>query len=48
MEYEYNIYCGASNSERTCKSTTLNCGKDDTCYIETRGSGYDAYQYPVQ
>jgi hypothetical protein len=42
---EYNIYCGASNSERTCKSTTLNCGKDDTCYIETRGSGHDAYQY---
>ena len=42
---EYNIYCGGSNSERTCKSTTLNCHKDKTCYIETRGSGHDAYQY---
>ena len=42
---EYNIYCGGTSSERTCKSTTLNCGKDKTCYIETRGSGHDAYQY---
>ena len=42
---EYNIYCGGTNSERTCKSTTLNCGKDKDCYIETRGSGHDAYQY---
>ena len=22
---EYNIYCGASNSERTCRNTILNC-----------------------
>ena len=42
---EYNIYCGGTNSERTCKSTKLNCLKDKTCYIETRGSGHDAYQY---
>ena len=41
---EYNIYCGASNSERTCKSTTLNCGSGDDCTIKTQGSGHDAYQ----
>jgi len=42
---EYNIYCGASNSERTCRSTTLNCGKNNDCSIKTQGSGHDAYQY---
>ena len=41
---EYNIYCGASNSERTCKNTVLNCGEGDTCLIKTQGSGHDAYQ----
>ena len=42
---EYNIYCGASNSERTCKNTVLNCGEGDDCLIKTQGSGHDAYQY---
>ena len=42
---EYDIYCGASNSERTCKSTTLNCGEGKDCLIKTQGSGHDAYQY---
>jgi hypothetical protein len=42
---EYNIFCGASNSERTCKSTTLNCGSGKDCTIKTQGSGHDAYQY---
>ena len=42
---EYNIRCGASNSERTCRSTTLNCDEDATCSIKTQGSGHDAYQY---
>ena len=42
---EYNIFCGASNSERTCKSTTLNCGSGQDCTIKTQGSGHDAYQY---
>ena len=41
---EYNIYCGASNSERTCKNTVLNCGEGDDCLIKTQGSGHDAYQ----
>ena len=41
---EYNIYCGASNSERTCKNTVLNCGEGDDCIIKTQGSGHDAYQ----
>tara|TARA_B100000963_G_scaffold70065_1_gene58415 strand:+ start:172 stop:2271 length:2100 start_codon:yes stop_codon:yes gene_type:complete len=41
---EYNIYCGASNSERTCKNTILNCGEGDDCLIKTQGSGHDAYQ----
>ena len=41
---EYNIYCGASNSERTCKNTVLNCGEGDDCLIKTLGSGHDAYQ----
>ena len=44
---EYNIYCGASNSERTCRSTTLNCGEDNDCTIKTQGSGHDAYQDSV-
>ena len=42
---EYNIYCGASNSERTCKNTVLNCGEGDDCLIKTSRSGHDAYQY---
>ena len=42
---EYNIYCGASNSERTCKNTILNCGEGDDCLIKTQGSGHDAYQF---
>ena len=42
---EYDITCGASNSERTCKSTTLNCGSGQDCTIKTQGSGHDAYQY---
>ena len=42
---EYNINCGASNSERTCKSTTLNCATDGDCTVKTQGSGHDAYQY---
>ena len=41
---EYNIYCGGSNSERTCRNTVLNCGEGDTCLIKTQGSGHDAYQ----
>lgn len=40
----YVITCGASNSERTCRSTTLNCGEGGTCSIKTQGSGHDAYQ----
>ena len=40
---EYDIFCGASNSERTCKSTTLNCGANKDCSIKTQGSGHDAY-----
>ena len=40
----YVITCGASNSERTCRSTTLNCGDGGTCSIKTQGSGHDAYQ----
>merc|ERR1711871_1442831 len=44
---EYNIYCGGTNSERTCKSTTLNCGIDDECTIKTQGSGHDAYQNSI-
>ena len=44
---EYNINCGASNSERTCKSTTLNCGENNDCSIKTQGSGHDAYQNSV-
>ena len=39
----YAITCGASNSERTCRSTTLNCGTG-SCSIKTQGSGHDAYQ----
>jgi len=42
----YVISCGASNSERTCRSTTLNCGTG-TCSIKTTGSGHDAYQQSV-
>ena len=42
---EYDIRCGASNSERTCKSTTLNCATNGDCTIKTQGSGHDAYQY---
>ncbi len=42
---EYNIFCGAANSERTCKSTTLNCGSGQDCTIKTQGSGHDAYQF---
>jgi len=42
---EYEIYCGASNSERTCKNTVLNCGENNNCIIKTRGSGHDAYQF---
>ena len=41
---EYNIECGASNSERTCRSTTLNCAVNGDCTIKTKGSGHDAYQ----
>ena len=41
---EYDIRCGASNSERTCKNTVLNCGVGDDCLIKTQGSGHDAYQ----
>ena len=41
---EYDIRCGASNSERTCKNTVLNCGEGDDCLIKTQGSGHDAYQ----
>ena len=44
---EYNIFCGASNSERTCKSTTLNCGANKDCTIKTQGSGHDAYQNSI-
>ena len=40
----YTITCGASNSERTCRGTTLNCPADATCSIKTQGSGHDAYQ----
>jgi hypothetical protein len=40
----YDISCGGSNSERTCRGTTLNCEKDETCTIKTTGSGHDAYQ----
>ncbi len=42
---EYDIRCGASNSERTCKNTVLNCGEGNDCLIKTQGSGHDAYQY---
>jgi hypothetical protein len=45
-EGNYVISCGASNSERTCRSTTLNCGTG-TCSIKTTGSGHDAYQQSV-
>ena len=31
---EYDITCGAANSERTCKSTTLNCGSNKDCIIK--------------
>ena len=41
---EYDIRCGASNSERTCKNTVLNCGVGKDCSIKTQGSGHDAYQ----
>ena len=41
---EYDIRCGASNSERTCKNTVLNCGVGKDCLIKTQGSGHDAYQ----
>ena len=44
---EYNIYCGASNSERTCRATTLNCAENKDCSIKTQGSGHDAYQNSV-
>ena len=44
---EYDITCGAANSERTCKSTTLNCGSGKDCTIKTQGSGHDAYQNSV-
>ena len=44
---EYDIFCGASNSERTCKSTTLNCGVNKDCTIKTQGSGHDAYQNSI-
>jgi hypothetical protein len=44
---EYNIYCGASNSERTCKYTTLNCDTNKDCSVKTQGSGHDAYQNSV-
>ena len=40
----YQISCGASNSERTCKNTVLNCNAGNTCSIKTQGSGHDAYQ----
>ena len=40
----YSISCGASNSERTCKNTVLNCNEGNTCNIKTQGSGHDAYQ----
>ncbi len=43
----YEISCGASNSERTCKNTVLNCGDGDTCSIKTTGSGHDAYQSSI-
>ena len=33
---EYDIRCGASNSERTCKNTVLNCGVGDDCMIKTQ------------
>ena len=39
----YDITCGGTNSERTCRSTTLNCGSG-SCTIKTIGSGHDAYQ----
>ena len=39
----YDITCGGTNSERTCRSTTLNCGTG-SCTIKTIGSGHDAYQ----
>ena len=41
----YQISCGASNSERTCKNTVLNCNAGNTCSIKTQGSGHDAYQF---
>lgn len=41
---KYDITCGGTNSERTCRSTTLNCGAGDDCTIKTQGSGHDAYQ----
>ena len=44
---EYDITCGAANSERTCKSTTLNCGEGGHCTIKTQGSGHDAYQNSI-
>ena len=44
---EYNINCGASNSERTCKSTTLNCGENNDCSIKTQGSEFLAGDVPV-
>lgn len=31
---EYNIYCGTSNSERTCHSTTLTCDENNDCSIK--------------
>lgn len=34
----YDIKCGASNSERTCKSTTLNCGEGGYCTTIRRRS----------
>lgn len=40
----YQISCGASNSERTCKNTVLNCNAGNSCSIKTQGSGHDAYQ----
>ncbi len=33
---EYDISCGASNSERTCKSTTLNCAAAGDCTIKLK------------
>ena len=40
----YDISCGGSNSERTCRGTTLNCGQAKTCTVKTTGSDHDAYQ----